>query len=145
VGRADHSDSAQAAWRVRGVIGRLLREGAAVARLDGTLQDLFAVGLSATGPRRGARTTAGKNRPVSTFTAVSLLITEFTKASPSTRLLLDQNPSVRRRSTTASMSGTRWSGSASRRVSSENAPQLTATLRRPAAFAACTSKGESPT
>jgi hypothetical protein len=40
------------------------------------------------------------------------------------------------------MSSTRWSGSAERRVSSEKAPQLTATLVMPAALAAAMSNGE---
>jgi hypothetical protein len=47
VGRTDHQDLEAAVRRVRAVIERLVREGAAVARSDGTRHDLFPVAASA--------------------------------------------------------------------------------------------------
>jgi predicted O-methyltransferase YrrM len=47
VGRTDHPDPDAAARRVRGVIERLVREGGAIARSDGTVHDLFPIAVSA--------------------------------------------------------------------------------------------------
>ena len=45
--QTDHQYPGAAARRVRDVIERLLREGAAVARSDGTTHDLFPIAVSA--------------------------------------------------------------------------------------------------
>ncbi len=47
MGRTDHQDLDVAARRVRGVIDRLVREGTAVARSDGTLHTLSPIAVSA--------------------------------------------------------------------------------------------------
>ena len=47
VGFSDRPDPGPAARKVRGVIARLIRDGTAVARSDGTLHDLFPVAASA--------------------------------------------------------------------------------------------------
>jgi methyltransferase family protein len=47
VDQTDHPYPGAAARRVRGVIERLLHEGAAVARSDGTTHDLFPIAVSA--------------------------------------------------------------------------------------------------
>jgi predicted O-methyltransferase YrrM len=46
VGSSDRPDPGPAAWQVRGVIERLVRDGTAVARSDGTVHDLFPVAAS---------------------------------------------------------------------------------------------------
>lgn len=47
VGSSDRPDPGPSAGLVRGVVARLLRDGTAVARSDGTLHDLFPVAASA--------------------------------------------------------------------------------------------------
>ena len=47
MGSFERPDPGRAAGRVRGVISRLLRDGTAVARSDGTLHDLFPIVVSA--------------------------------------------------------------------------------------------------
>lgn len=56
MGRTDHQDLEAAARRVRDVIERLVREGTAVARADGTRHDLFP---SQRAPPRGRRCEGG--------------------------------------------------------------------------------------
>ena len=45
--QTDHPHPGAATRRMRGVIERLLREGIAVARSDGTTHDLFPIAVSA--------------------------------------------------------------------------------------------------